>query len=157
MGKQAVDADLVIKDLWMGEAPRPGIKGPWKHLVLTAWEIQPPDSAFPGMRVHRCHIDDSGPPVREDESASAVKCAAHVAHWVRKGEPVLVTCAMGRNRSGLVTALAIMFLTRASPADAVWLVRRARGPHALSNKSFVKLINRVGKSMGSSHAATMIA
>lgn len=60
MGKQAVDADLVIKDLWMGGAPRPGIKGPWKHL-------------------------------------------------------------------------------------------------ALSNKSFVKLINRVGKSMGSSHAATMIA
>jgi len=56
------------------------------------------------------------------------------------GFRILVTCAQGRNRSGLVVALALLELG-ASPKDAIGAVRQARGPHALSNAWFVKLIH----------------
>lgn len=58
-----------------------------------------------------------------------------------EGESVLSSCAMGLNRSGLVTALTILKVNqRAVPGAAIRLVKKARGPWALSNPAFVRIV-----------------
>lgn len=61
---------------------------------------------------------------------------AEIATAVGDGRRVLVRCSGGLNRSGLVAAVALTHLGH--PVDeAVSLVRRARGPWALTNPMFV--------------------
>jgi protein-tyrosine phosphatase len=60
-----------------------------------------------------------------------------VAGHVRTGARVVVNCAAGRNRSGLLVARALIALGHPA-AEAIRLVRAARGPHALSNRGFVR-------------------
>ena len=62
-----------------------------------------------------------------------------VAVAVQDGRRVLVRCSGGLNRSGVVVAEALMQLGH-SPDQAVGLVRRARGPWALTNPGFVAYI-----------------
>ena len=60
-----------------------------------------------------------------------------VASLVRAGRRVVVNCAAGRNRSGLLVGRALIEL--GYPADAaIALVRLARGQHALSNHEFAR-------------------
>jgi len=62
--------------------------------------------------------------------------AARIASAVQDGDRVLVRCSGGLNRSGLVTAAALVRLGH-QPDEAIALVRRARGPWALTNPGFV--------------------
>jgi protein-tyrosine phosphatase len=59
----------------------------------------------------------------------------HVVAMVRGGRRVLVHCTYGRNRSGLVVALAVRELFGLSGADAANLVRERRR-RALNNETF---------------------
>jgi hypothetical protein len=61
---------------------------------------------------------------------------ALVATAVRDGRRVLVRCSGGLNRSGVVVAEALVQLGH-SPAEAMGLVRAARGAWALTNPGFV--------------------
>lgn len=118
-----------------------------RAVVLCAKEIQPSSSApcFRGVSVYRAPFDDAGKPPTAEELATARGAAAHVVMLVRARVPVLVTCAMGLNRSGLVTGLALRDLT-GWPADRICaFVRACRGPHALSNPWFVREIERVAE------------
>jgi hypothetical protein len=63
-----------------------------------------------------------------------------VAQAVRENRTVLVRCSGGLNRSGVVVAEALVQLGH-SPDDAVGLVRRARGPWALTNPAFVAYLS----------------
>lgn len=63
---------------------------------------------------------------------------------VRRGGIVLITCHLGLNRSGLVTALTLCRLGF-SPEDAIDLVRDARGHDALSNLQFVRAVRIMGE------------
>lgn len=54
---------------------------------------------------------------------------------LRADQRVLVACALGYNRSGLITGLALRSLGL-GPGPAVQLIRAARGPHALGNIVF---------------------
>ena len=58
-----------------------------------------------------------------------------IASRVRDGQRVFVNCAAGLNRSGLLVGRALISLGHA-PLEAIELVRRARGSHALSNIVF---------------------
>lgn len=58
------------------------------------------------------------------------------SHW-SGGRRVLIRCAGGLNRSGLVTALTLIKSGR-TPDAAIGLVRAGRSPAALSNPSFVE-------------------
>lgn len=137
------DASEVATGLWVGKMPPAGLyKRYWKHLVLCAQEYQPPADFFPRMQVHHCPLDDSGAPMTDVEAEIALLFADRVARWVKRGEGVLVTCAQGMNRSGLVAALALMRVVPMPPKAAIELVRRARGRYALSNPDFVRLIER---------------
>ena len=62
-----------------------------------------------------------------------------VAEHVRAGDKVLVNCMSGLNRSGLLVGRALVALGYL-PLEAAELIRRARGPHALSNREFTRFL-----------------
>lgn len=117
-------------------------------LVLCAQELQD-RRYFPGLRVVRAPLDDSAVrAISEGEWRVARAAAREVALRIAAGQTVLVTCAMGRNRSGLVSALALRHLTGCSGARAARIVRALR-PHALTNTSFVeRLLQLPGRAGG---------
>ena len=102
-------------------------------LVLCAEEHQPDALLFSGVRVVLAPFEDR--PIKKRDLAMALEASRIVAEALLHRQKVLVTCQMGLNRSGLVTALALRRLG-VSPQRAVWLVRKARGQWALSNQSF---------------------
>ena len=63
----------------------------------------------------------------------------HVVAEMEAGRTVLVRCAGGLNRSGLVIGLALIKQGR-TPEEAIDLVRAARGPWALCNGAFVRYL-----------------
>lgn len=139
--------DQVHDKLYMGPAPRPD--DGWKMrerfdvLILAAEEHQPSGRFFPGVQVIHVPLDDNAF-VPANELRIAKKAAAIVATALSNGKRVLVTCWLGRNRSGLITALALVRMG-AQPEKAIELVRRARGKDALSNPTFVEIILQSGR------------
>jgi protein-tyrosine phosphatase len=111
-------------------------------LVLCADDYQPPASLFPGVQVIHAPLDDSDIRQRPQDEAIARAAAKRVADAMRTGGEVLVTCRAGRNRSGLVAGLALLDHAH----GPVWTVGhiRERRHLALSNRSFVDLIMRIG-------------
>lgn len=71
------------------------------------------------------------------------RTAQYAADWVvemfEAGRRVLVTCAAGRNRSGLVSALALMKRRGLSGEEAVARVQAMR-KDALTNESFAEYV-----------------
>jgi protein-tyrosine phosphatase len=71
-----------------------------------------------------------------------------MADWVysewKLGKKVLVRCQAGWNRSGLVTALALMKDGRKAK-DAIDLIRARRSPHALCNADFVRYLEDLSR------------
>jgi len=78
--------------------------------------------------------------IQADELQLADYAATEVA--ARAGRTILVTCMAGRNRSGLVTALALN-KRGVPPNRAIALIQRNR-LDALSNPVFVEIIRAHG-------------
>jgi protein-tyrosine phosphatase len=70
------------------------------------------------------------------------RSAQMVAEVVLRGCRALVTCHAGINRSGIISAVAVMLLTGLPPRMAIDQVRAGR-PGALRNPGFVYQIGRV--------------
>lgn len=111
-------------------------------ICLMAREIQP--DGFPdNFEIVRQGIND-----RDDLSSAeyksilgkADKVSDTLADHIRDGRQVLSSCAAGLNRSGLVSAMTLMKLANMQPAEAVYTVRKNRGPEALFNPTFVKML-----------------
>ena len=140
---RGLDANRVGKGLWIGSRPTTGsavARAGFDVLVLCAEEIQPRSREFPGVFVVHAGIGDGVPSELELDTASWA--ARGIARAVSDGQRVLVTCHMGLNRSGLVTALALHALTGQSGRDCVRQVQRARRG-ALFNPHFRRLLERV--------------
>jgi protein-tyrosine phosphatase len=105
-------------------------------LVLCAEEFQPAEGTGVPIVLH-APMDDA--PMTPKIARAACGAADEVAKYLRGGACVLVTCFLGFNRSGLVAALALK-RCGLSPGAAVEAVRRARGPSALSNRSFERFV-----------------
>lgn len=89
--------------------------------------------------------DDSHQPITREQAAYMIKLARQLATHVRAGSRVLVTCAMGLNRSGIVTALTLMAVTGCPGPAAVGVVRQRRRPasdgtRALFNPIFARFV-----------------
>ena len=114
-------------------------------VVLTAKEHQPSSAHFPGVEVVHAGYDDSFRPDPMDLARAKV-AAQKVANALASGKRVLVTCYMGLNRSGLVSALSIYILSegRITGREAVQIVRMGR-PGALGNPAFVALLESLPK------------
>ena len=144
-----IDAHEIAPGLWMGGAPPEGsaLAGAgFRFLCLCAWEHQPRVQAFPGVEVCRIDLDDDGqmPPAWQLDEAWHL--GALVARRVRRGRPALVTCWQGRNRSGLVVAMALCHLTGCAGPAAVQAVReRRRAPAGatLTNQVFVRALSAI--------------
>lgn len=138
-----LDAHRVAKNLWVGAAPPPGdYSRDLDVIVLVADDYQPPAERFPRVVVRHHPFDDTMTPGKDDMRAAA-RAAAAIATDLRAGKRVLVTCRMGRNRSGFVAALALRALGVPAKA-ALETVRSKRkdalGVHAIENKKFQKLL-----------------
>lgn len=136
------NASEVIPRLWQGGAPRPGNYA-FDLIVLSASEYQPSADKFPGAELLRVPLPDDwrglSAAARKKLYAAAADAAEQVAAAHRAGKRVLVTCGAGLNRSGLITGLALRALGHTGD-DAIALIRRARGPHALGGKAFPAFI-----------------
>jgi protein-tyrosine phosphatase len=138
------DADEVAPRLYVGSKPPPGQHPQYDAIVLAAIEYQPPAHLFPGTEVIHAPFDDApGRLMRNDEIVTAVKAAARVARRLRAGRRLLVTCAMGLNRSALIAAIAMHDVYGMRADEIIRRIRRVRGMGALSNPNFEKLLRTV--------------
>jgi hypothetical protein len=147
--------------LWQGSWPPPGKwlahKG-FSTLVLCAFEYQPPHyvhphfamvpgvtaaNPWPGVEVIYAPNDDDfdGPPSREVLRA-AIKAGRLVAARLAEKRMVLTTCNQGKNRSGLVSALALHFHLGISGAEATRIVQKKR-THGLRNPQFIACLGKL--------------
>jgi protein-tyrosine phosphatase len=79
--------------------------------------------------------DNSLIPLSREDLSVALRAAREVADGLAAGRKTLVTCWMGWNRSGLVSALSLHFLLGCSGQTAYKIVREAR-KNALGNEHF---------------------
>ena len=133
--------DRVVPHLYMGSRPPPGTY-PFDLIVFAAKEYQPDPRDY-GNMILRVPLDDTYG-ISFAEADIAIRAGRLIADTIKAGKRVLVTCMMGLNRSGLLTALALMRLG-ASSTQAIAKVRAARGPGALSNPAFEKLLHTLRK------------
>lgn len=117
-------------------------------IVLSAMELQPEGNDLetefpPDVAVHCAPLDDdydNGP--SKNEARMAAEAANFVLAQLAKGKTVLVTCAMGRNRSGLINALVLTQRKGIDGRGAAAIVRIARA-NALTNPSFCAFLDRI--------------
>ena len=138
--------------LCMGDATDAvaALSGSRFHLVVfCAKEFGPPPQVFKDPRerrakVYYCPLDDAV--ITKDEAFLASRAADVVLQALRSSQEVLVTCMQGRNRSGLVIALALHMLSGSGGEAAAQFVRQRRlrvAAPALTNPSFVALLKNI--------------
>jgi hypothetical protein len=147
-----LDAHEIYPGLWQGSAPQPEDVCPERFdlVVFCAEEFQPRAKDFPCTRVLLAPNDDQRRPPTREEWLRAVGAAKIVAKSIRAGDKCLVTCMAGLNRSGLVSALVVHFLTGASGQACVEYVQARREvtldgrlTRALFNDSFVAVLAQI--------------
>jgi len=138
---------------WQSGFPMPFEDLP-KHgidlVVLAARDAQPTEEDLtfirtkcPGLSIIVCPFDDT-----TDRAALpgivkiATGVAARVAQRINEGKEVLITCAAGLNRSGLISGLVLVERYGISGKEAADRVRAAR-PGALSNAVFREYLESV--------------
>jgi hypothetical protein len=131
-----LDATRISPGLYVGSAPPIGVDVksagfsvlvvctlPAEQELFYGHALTPGD--FPGAYLVLCPLDDGE--LSADEIVRA-KAAAHVvADAIYHRQAVDVTCMQGRNRSALVAALTLRYMTRLSGSEAADRVRRKRG------------------------------
>ena len=139
-----IDATRIGDNIHQGSATTPELAAAagFTMLVLCAQEHQP--VAHPGcsIKVVHCPMDDAV--LTAEEWKRAVRAAREVASHMMRGGRALVTCFAGRNRSGLVTALALNIATGAPYPGIIKHIRNRR-EGALTNRSFVEALLASGK------------
>ena len=151
-----LDANEITPLLWQGSVPPRGDRLNQvgiKVLVLCAreWQFREKPEPFLGVRIIRAPNDDSPKyPLTREKLRIALWAAGEVSRAIQAGEQVLVTCAAGLNRSGLVSALTLHKLYGWSGERCIRQVQEKRrnsaahpGLGALSNPEFVTALRRL--------------
>lgn len=149
----AVEASEIVPRLWQGSKPQFGpyvANRGYDLLVLCAREYQPPADSFPGVRVIHAPNDDKPElyPFTTESLRTAVQASGEVAQAYQEGQRVLITCAAGINRSGLVMALSLHRLFGWSGKVCIGKIRKKRprsryGTLPLSNTDFTKVLRNL--------------
>jgi len=131
-----LDANEVRPDLWVGAAPADVSLIGGFDLVGVCCR---PPSTWPerGDWVRLSFTDDIQPPSESERTTIAL--AAEIAQAYGRGHRVLVLCREGKNRSGLVAALAIAAVERCGGNRAMEIVQAARAG-ALYNWHFQQML-----------------
>jgi protein-tyrosine phosphatase len=133
---------VIVPYLIQGVAPPLGgvlARLGYKTLILCAEEFQPDARELGGLEVIHAPNDDRERLPSERELALAIFAGKIAADRARQKKLVLVTCMMGRNRSGLVSGIALHFLTGRSGEECARFVQKQR-PGALTNPHFVRTL-----------------
>jgi protein-tyrosine phosphatase len=147
-----VSASNVVKDFVVkpfnfivpniAQGSYPGLKGKaFDHadiLVLCAEEFQAKNLKAPaGKAIVRLGFDDDiYRPIPPEAGKIFHEHAKHLGAAALAGRRIMITCAMGLNRSGLMTALTLMHGYRMSANDAINLIRARRDKECLCNPMF---------------------
>lgn len=138
--------DEVVPGLWQGghdvrsQSATACVVGDEFDLVVSL-ATRPGHGPADGVEHVVARLADAG--VDAATAARLDELASVVADAVADGRRVLVRCSGGLNRSGLVVGLALLRAGR-TPAEAMALVRAARGPWALTNPGFVTHLRGCG-------------
>jgi protein-tyrosine phosphatase len=138
--------DWIVPGVAQGSYP--GLQGTgFNHadiLVLCAEEhqakgLKPP----PGKEIIRLGFDDDiYRPVPEEAGDIFHMQAKVLGAKALRGRRMIITCAMGFNRSGLMTTLTLMYGYKMKPADAIRLIRTRRHKDCLGNPMFEQWLLR---------------
>ena len=121
--------DEIVPGVWQSGQPRPGEH--WDAVIDLHGEAPP----LPGVELYVHWLIEDGP---APDFTTLVGLADLVDDLRRDGKRVLVHCQAGINRSGLLSAAALI-RGGASADDAIATVRRARSG-ALNNPEFLELL-----------------
>jgi len=137
-----LDVTRIAPKLYQGAFPSvPVAAAGFEVLVLCAIELQRRPNEV-GLTTLHCPITDDGSPITPNEWAMAIQTSGIIARRVARGQRTLVTCAQGRNRSGLLVALTLYRLTDMSGRQTVEHIRGLRAG-ALENDFFVQRLLRL--------------
>lgn len=150
-------------ELWQGDIRdvRSLIQLPHSNITvigLFAQEHQPDDPSGNYELVKGGYNDSLSARGRELNKISDIAGRASdlFSDRLREGKGCLSSCAMGLNRSGLVTALTLMKVADMDPEEAVRLIRSRREPQSgmksLCNPRFVELIHDLASVVGTKSA-----
>jgi protein-tyrosine phosphatase len=135
-----LDANEIIPRLWIGAAPAPlyGVKG--FDVVVMCAPLRDGEhvAEVPSGWMLAPFSDDIQPPT-EREKLTIDAAVRWIVSQHKVGRRVLVLCREGRNRSGLVAALALASLTDIDAEARIRLVQQKR-PGALYNWWFCEHI-----------------
>lgn len=139
-----LDFNWITPNVAQGSYPSP-LEEAFQHadtIVFCAEEKQPRAGRLPpGKRIVKLGFDDDIYRPIPPEVGQIFHAHAHqLAKEVSGGRRVLITCAMGLNRSGLMSALTIMYAYRMRPTEAIQLIRSRRSRDALMNPIFERWI-----------------
>jgi len=146
------DYDQIYTNLYQGSYPKldKELSDHFDIVVFTAVEKQPKAAALKGVPknvvIRKFPLDDDPCQlITRKQSAELLHLAKELAYHLRNGKRVLITCAMGMNRSGLVTALTLMAATGCHGKNALETVRARRRPmddgtRALFNPIFARFV-----------------
>lgn len=135
---QMNQSDEIAQNLWMGSAPI-RIVPPMFSFVVNVNDYLDYSFAKTQMILH-IKLDDC----QLIPSESVLHLLADFVNSARKVGPTLVHCQAGLNRSGIVTALALI-KNGMTANDAIAQMRKARGPDVLCNPWFVTWLQALGK------------
>ncbi|GAA5006329.1 protein phosphatase [Kitasatospora paranensis] len=130
----------IVPGLWMGGHWWLGPEGIEPAVVRSEFDTVVSLVDIPGhgpdpQVAHHCGPVPDGP-LSPGQIDTVIRLAGRTAEALRSGRTVLVRCHSGYNRSGLVTARALVDLGHGTE-EAVELIRRRRSPWALHNRLFV--------------------
>ena len=133
----------IYSGLWMGSEPIAPTQyyDEFDTIVYAASGIKPNYKKFPEKSLlYVPLLDLRGEKLEAGTFEKAEQMAIWVAKDIKAGKQVLVTCAAGINRSGLIVALALRLLTGWPGIKCVEEVRNKR-VFALTNEDFVHFIS----------------
>lgn len=85
--------------------------------------------------------DDPYQPVPLDVGRAVVQTAKAAGSYHMAGHPLITTCHMGHNRSGICTAIILMHFYRMSPQQAIALIRQRRNNDCIGNPMFEQFLH----------------
>lgn len=138
-----LDFNWIVPGLAQGAYPDPaeGFKQ-FDVIVYCAEEKQPrAKGAPPGKALYKLPLDDDPyQQVPPDVGMILHRVGRGTAAHLVAGQRVLSTCAMGLNRSGLISSLTLMYALNMPARDAIRLIRQKRSPDALCNPMFEQFL-----------------
>jgi protein-tyrosine phosphatase len=134
----SLDFNWIVPNLAQGSFPRPAAEAfkIFNVIVYCAEEMQPRMKPPAGKFIFKIPLDDDiYRPVPADVGNLLHTAAKSIASYHLAGHPTLVTCAQGRNRSGLMNGLVLRYAYNMPARDVVKLIQHKRAD-ALSNPMF---------------------